>query len=200
MLFFREIVEASGILAWITLEDGYCAYYSPKWYEFTGAEPGSMLGLAWIELLHPDDQVRTRREFFKATDECREYAVDYRLRMADGSYHLVWGHGVPRIDCHGKFQGFLGMTQTMQQYVARVDQLSKWLPASATSSEHKRLLSVREKEVFSLIAQGYTSERIARELGIQPRTVEEHVRRGTAKLEATNRVHAVAKAIKLNEI
>lgn len=195
MNVFRNIVEEAGALAWITAADGYCNYYSSAWYAFTGTVPGAYLGLSWLELIHPADRVKTRRAFFDANDAEKEYAVSYRLAKADGTFQLVWGHGLPQFDTRGKFSGYLGMTQTMENYTSRIEEL-----AMMWASEPRQPLSAREKQVLSLIAQGYSNEAVAEELGVSVRSVEANVSRGTMKLGATNRVHAVAKAIKLNEI
>ena len=45
-----------------------------------------------------------------------------------------------------------------------------------TSLCHNILLTSREKECLSLIAQGYTMKNAARKLKISPRTVEQHLR------------------------
>jgi PAS domain S-box-containing protein len=195
MLFFRGMVEEAEVLAWITVADGYCAYYSPAWYSFTGTPAGSNLGMSWLELLHPEDRVTTRRAFFEANDGGEEYAVSYRLKKSDGTYQRVWGHGLPCFDNKGRFIGYLGMTQPMEKYASPVEALTQ-----AWSAEAYVALSPREKAVFALIAQGYKNEDVAAELGVSLRAVESSVAKGTAKLGAANRVHAVVKAIKLNEI
>ncbi len=195
MLLFRKMVEEADVLAWITVEDGYCIYYSPEWYKFTGIEPGANLGLAWLELLHPEDRVRARRAFFAANDAEKEYAVSYRLRKADGTFQLTWGHGLPTFGVTGKFSGYFGMTQPMESYSSPLEALSEtWV------SEVRTPLSQREKQVFSLIAQGYTNDGVAEELGISLRAVESSVSRATGKLGAANRVHAIVKALRLSEI
>jgi len=195
MLFFRKIVEEAGIIAWITMEDGYCVYHSPSWFSFTGAHRDAAAGYEWLELVHPEDRTKTRKNFFEAVDQGSEYGLSYRLRKADGSFQLVWGHGVPRRSKDCNFLGYLGMTQPIEQYTSKIDELAKiWV------AEPGKPLSVREREVMLLVAEGHTNEKIAQELEIHVRTVEHHVSRAVDKLGANNRVHAVAKAMKLNEL
>jgi DNA-binding NarL/FixJ family response regulator len=57
-------------------------------------------------------------------------------------------------------------------------------------------LSPVELQVLKLIAEGLTDEGIAEELGIKRSTVETYWRRGQAKLQAQNRAHAVAIAVR----
>ena len=61
-------------------------------------------------------------------------------------------------------------------------------------------LTAREREVFSLLAVGLSSAEVADRLVISPHTVKTHVEKGIARLEAKNRVHAIAIALKRREI
>jgi len=57
-------------------------------------------------------------------------------------------------------------------------------------------LSARELQVLTLLANGKTSGETAAGLGISKRTLEDHVRHACEKLQALNRVHAIARALK----
>lgn len=58
-------------------------------------------------------------------------------------------------------------------------------------------ISLREREVLELLADGADNRRIARELGIKPNTVQTHIRNLMAKLNVQSRLEAVVKAIRL---
>ncbi len=58
------------------------------------------------------------------------------------------------------------------------------------------LLSEREKEIFSLVAKGYTNKEIAELLKISPRTVETHKSKMMEKLQITTRRDLVQFALK----
>ena len=62
------------------------------------------------------------------------------------------------------------------------------------------LLTDREREVLGWVATGLTDRRIARRLGVQPSTVRTHVEHARAKLGATTRAHAVARAIATGQV
>jgi DNA-binding CsgD family transcriptional regulator/tetratricopeptide (TPR) repeat protein len=66
------------------------------------------------------------------------------------------------------------------------------VPAALTE-----LLTVREREVLRLVAEGQSNSRIAQSLFISPKTASVHVSRIIAKLEVTNRVEAAAVAHRL---
>jgi DNA-binding NarL/FixJ family response regulator len=76
-------------------------------------------------------------------------------------------------------------------------------PALATGLlEHRlegrgTLLSAREAEVLQLLADGLTTEGVGKQLYLSPTTVRSYAENAMRKLEARNRVHAVAQAMRL---
>src|SRR3954447_26416379 len=61
-------------------------------------------------------------------------------------------------------------------------------------------LSPREREIMHLMAEGRTAEAIGNELNVSVETVRTHVRNVIRKLQARNRVHAIALALERGEI
>lgn len=61
-------------------------------------------------------------------------------------------------------------------------------------------ISKRELECLALTANGMTSEEIATELGLSVHTANQYLTNSTQKLNAVNRMHAVAKALRLGLI
>src|SRR4051794_17570689 len=61
-------------------------------------------------------------------------------------------------------------------------------------------LSPREREIMHLMAEGRTGEAIGNELNVSVETVRTHVRNVIRKLQARNRVHAIALALERGEI
>ena len=77
------------------------------------------------------------------------------------------------------------------------DEAGADLVLSAPGAEIEALaqpLTVREREVVSLLAQGLSNKEIAQRLGIAPDTAKFHVARVIDKLDATGRTDAVAHA------
>jgi DNA-binding NarL/FixJ family response regulator len=59
------------------------------------------------------------------------------------------------------------------------------------------LLSTREGEVLQLLADGLTTDAVGKQLYLSPTTVRSYAENAMHKLEARNRVHAVATAIRM---
>lgn len=57
-------------------------------------------------------------------------------------------------------------------------------------------LTPREREVMALSSEGLTSQEVADQLGMSPRTVNQHMDNVADKLGTRNRVHTVAEAIR----
>jgi len=64
----------------------------------------------------------------------------------------------------------------------------------------ERVLSRREAEVLTFLAEGMTGEEIARRLVLSPETVRTHVRNAMEKLDARTRTEAVVIALDREEI
>ncbi len=70
----------------------------------------------------------------------------------------------------------------------------------STAPAAGRTLSPREREVIGLMAEGLTAEAIGARLGVSVETVRSHVRNVIRKLQARNRVHAIALALERGEV
>lgn len=62
------------------------------------------------------------------------------------------------------------------------------------------ILTGREIEVLTLVAEGHTSKRIGKELFLGEETIKWHKRNIYAKLKARNRTNAVAIGIRMGVI
>ena len=61
-------------------------------------------------------------------------------------------------------------------------------------------LSPREAQVLQHLAHGLTTEGVGKELFLSPATVRSYAENAMRKLDANNRVHAVATALRLGLI
>ena len=64
----------------------------------------------------------------------------------------------------------------------------------------KNILTTREKEVFDLLIQNYSTKDIANKLKISEKTVRNHISNTIQKLGVKSRAQAVIELLKLKEI
>ena len=64
----------------------------------------------------------------------------------------------------------------------------------------KNILTIREKEVFTLLIKNKTTKEIASVLNISEKTVRNHISNAMQKLGVKGRAAAVIELLKLNEI
>ena len=70
------------------------------------------------------------------------------------------------------------------------------LPSRLAHPTASAVLTPRELEVLTLIAEGHTAAEVAQQLGISPKTVENRKQSIFAKLDVQNQAHAVAVALR----
>ena len=80
------------------------------------------------------------------------------------------------------------------------DMLRRVAQSTPRSSPAPPPLTSREMQILRAVAKGYTTKRIATELGLAVPSVETHLRNIFKKLSATNRGEAVSSALRLGVI
>ncbi len=100
----------------------------------------------------------------------------------------------------GSPDDLIGAIRTVADGGSYVDpRLGSTLLARSTTDRVKQL-SPREREILDLLAQGLTGAQAAKRLFISPETVRTHIRNAMTRLEAHTRVHAIALALRQQEI
>ena len=105
---FRAIADTIPQMVWSTLPDGLHDYYSQRWYDFTGVQPGATDGEGWNEIVHADDRERTWTVWRHALATGLPYEVEYRLRHASGEYRWSLGRALPLRDGAGRIVRWIG--------------------------------------------------------------------------------------------
>jgi PAS domain S-box-containing protein len=95
-------------IAWRTDVQGLATYFNLNWMMKTGKELEDSLGDKWIEVIHPEDRESTLTQWKKALAGEEEYHVEYRIRMADGSYRWHLARAVPVLNKSGHILEWIG--------------------------------------------------------------------------------------------
>lgn len=80
---------------------------------------------------------------------------------------------------------------------AHKQQNADFIPRETGDEDQRPILTVGERRVLLWCGNGKTSFEISRILGLSEHTVNHYIASAVRKLDATNRTHAIAKALKM---
>jgi len=100
----------------------------------------------------------------------------------------------------GSMEELLGAIRQVASGGSYVDPRLDRILLSPRATARVPQLSPREREIMNLMAEGLTAEQIGGQITVSVETVRTHVRNVIRKLQARNRVHAIAIALERGEI
>lgn len=105
---FRVLADDAPVLIWLADADRQYVWLNQRWLEFTGRPLSREVGEGWAQNIHPGDREKVLQHFAAATEQRREFQMEYRLRRHDGDYRWMLSRGLPRFNATGSFTGFIG--------------------------------------------------------------------------------------------
>lgn len=139
---------------------------------------------AFVARLHPDDREWVRQCFRDYLDGRRdEYAIEFRMRTRDGQYR--WFRSVGQIverDAEGRASRVVGTYLDIDELRSNAKPRGHSIASSPHSlaidmlchEKGDQVLTLRQREILQLIAEGFSSRDIAGRLKISIKTVETH--------------------------
>ena len=188
---FRAVFDGSPVgmaLAslggrWLRVNDALC--------RLVGYSAAELLTMGWLELTHPDDRsVSAALGRRLLAGEASAQEAEKRYVRKDGTIVEV-RLSVALVHDDAGAPAYV-VAQVLE--VPGIEQLAR--SKSPSAARDTGPLSAREQEVLELLASGLTSADVGTALGIAEETVQTHVRRSMAKLDARSRTQAVASAIR----
>jgi len=143
--------------------DGSRDYISDRFYEYTGAPPGTASGLGWLEYVHPDDKDKATLEWTRCVESGANYEAEYRMRSRDKLYRWFRARAVPIRSEKGEIVRWYGTCSDIHDSKL----LEQSMRESATKLEKmvdERTAELRELSVRLMTMQDQEHRRIAREL------------------------------------
>jgi len=157
------IVHTAPDIIFSRQSDGSRDYISGRFYDYTGAPPGSAVGLGWLEYMHADDRENSLAHWLRCAQSGDDYESEYRLRGADGNYRWFRARAVPLRDPNGSILKWYGTCSDIHD--------SKLLEKSIRDNaiELEKMVDIRTSELRRLSARLMTLQdeerrRIAREI------------------------------------
>ena len=186
---FRELLDATPIMVWMSGTDAVCTFFNRAWLEFRGRTLEEELGSGWTEGLHPDDRDLCLETYLKAFTARAPFRVQYRVQRAGGAYAWIENSGTPLIE-DTVFVGFMGTAMDVS------DRRSSMFTPDRESVRLVFALTERERQVLVLIAGGRSTKETAIQLGISYKTADSHRSRVLEKLGVHETASMVRYAIR----
>jgi PAS domain S-box-containing protein len=142
--------------------DGSRDYISDRFYDFTGASPGSANGIEWLDYVHPEDKQKAMADWMRCAESGANYEAEYRLRSRDGSYRWFRARAVPIRD-DGKIIKWYGTCSDIQDSKL-LEQSIRDNAAELEKMVDRRTDELRRLSIRLMTMQDQERRRLARDL------------------------------------
>jgi two-component system CheB/CheR fusion protein len=119
---FRLMADNAPVLIWINDEDDRSIFMNAEYTRFMGRPAEELVGLGWLDFLHPEDATGYFEAYQAATSLRQRFEADCRIRRADGVYRWMRSVGVPRFE-DGVYRGYVGCTSDVHDARLAEDEL-----------------------------------------------------------------------------
>lgn len=121
---YRYTVELSPQIPWSADAEGQIMKISPRWGQLVGMTRENALGLGWMAAIHPEDVPRMQASWARSVASDEPLDVDYRVRLADGSYRWFRSRAAARRDENGQIIRWYGTAEDIHERKLAVQQIS----------------------------------------------------------------------------
>ncbi|WP_176556166.1 sensor domain-containing protein [Rubellimicrobium rubrum] len=112
---YRHAVDLNPQIPWMEDAHGNSLEISPRWVELTGLTVEESKGTNWVHILHPDDYEQTVHLWEEALRRGYDYDVEYRLRLADGTYRWFRARASARRTDEGEILCWYGTLEDIHE-------------------------------------------------------------------------------------
>jgi|CZKJ01.1.fsa_nt_gi PAS domain S-box-containing protein len=156
------IIHTAPDIIFSRMADGSRDYISDRFYDFTGASPGSANGFGWLDYVHPEDKQKAMVDWMRCVESGANYEAEYRLRSRDESYRWFRARALPIRD-NGKIVKWYGTCSDIQDSKL----LEQSIRDNATELEKmvdRRTEELRRLSIRLMTMQDQERRRLARDL------------------------------------
>jgi len=158
---FRELAEEAPVMIWMENADRELIWENRTTLDFVGRTWEEERGYGWMEVVHPDDRERVRREYQETTAAQRGFTLDLRMQRHDGVYRHIRQIAIPRWNADGGLSGFIGVdvdvtelrerSALIEEAEARYRKLAETVPVIVWmhDTQHRLTYQNRTAEEFS---------------------------------------------------
>ncbi|TGE23679.1 PAS domain S-box protein [Hymenobacter aquaticus] len=147
----RFILESLPVLIWTATPDGQRDFFNQRWLSMTGKENDEVMGMRWLDSVHPADRPTVERVWQESVTQGVIYQVEYRLRRHDGQYRWVLVRATPRRNAAGDITMWVGCGTDIHDQKQLVEELLEANEQQSTLSDQAYQayqLAQSQKEMF----------------------------------------------------
>jgi PAS domain S-box-containing protein len=143
--------------------DGSRDYISDRFYDFTGAPPGSATGFGWLDYVHPDDKHKAMDDWIRCVESGANYEAEYRLKSKDGTHRWFRARALPIRDPEGNILKWYGTCSDIHDSKL-LEQRFRDSAAELERMVDRRTDELRRLSIRLMTMQDQERRRIARDL------------------------------------
>jgi len=143
--------------------DGSRDYISDRFYDFTGAPPGSAEGFGWLDYVHPDDKQKAMDDWMRCVESGANYEAEYRLRSKEGAHRWFRARALPIRDSQGQIIKWYGICSDIHDSKL-LEQSIRDSAAELEKMVDRRTDELRRLSIRLMTMQDQERRRIARDL------------------------------------
>jgi PAS domain S-box-containing protein len=143
--------------------DGSRDYISDRFYDYTGADPGSANGFGWLDYVHPDDKEHAMAHWLRCVESGANYEAEYRIHSRAGAYRWFRARALPIRDPKGEIVKWYGTCSDIHDS-KMLEQSIRDSAAELEKMVDERTAELRRLSVRLLSMQDEERRRIARDL------------------------------------
>lgn len=105
---YEGLTLAAPVGVFRTDVDGICVFANPTYCTIAGVAPERVLGLGWLDTIHPEDRHAVLTQWRLSTRERRPFRMEFRFIAAGAPAVHVLGQSALLRDAHGDVVGSIG--------------------------------------------------------------------------------------------
>jgi len=104
---FRSMADGAPAFIWQSDVNGAPRWFNQRWLAYTGRSLAEELALDWGERMDAADLSRCAALFEQSRASGQGWNVEYRARLADGTWRWIADQGIPQRGSDGRLEGFM---------------------------------------------------------------------------------------------
>jgi PAS domain S-box-containing protein len=142
---YRGLSGALPGVTWAASPAGDLTYVGDRWIDLHGAAPDLALGERWLAAVHPGDRDRVNAVWSHSLATGEPYKIEFRVRIADGSYHWFLVQALPVRADDGTIERWVGVNidiedrhaadEAREMYVALVENSTDFVAISGVDGK-----------------------------------------------------------------